>query len=101
MNSLKKLFNIKNLCNIAMFIFGLVVMYTIFQLLFSFREGVKIKARPSDKSLPMSIWNLKWNKDDKKLQWIWKKWGGNTAKERQVFHEDGSLDWQGDLKSEK
>ena len=78
MNSLKKLFNIKNLCNIKKFIFGLVVMYTIFQLLFSFSEGVKIKARPSDKSLPMSIWDLKWNKDDKKLQWIWQIVGKYT-----------------------
>lgn len=107
MISLKKLFSTKILFKAAMFIFGLVVMYTIFQLLLSFREGVKIKAKPSDKSLPMSIWNLKWNKDDKKFQWIWKKWGGERAakKGKEFEDEDGNfsktIDWQGDLKPGK
>ena len=110
MNSLKKLFNIKNLCNIAMFIFGLVVMYTIFQLLFSFREGVKIKARPSDKSMPMSKWELTWDDKEDKGKWEWLEWGGKKAKMKaqKKFGEDAtppedkkSIDWVGDLKSGK
>lgn len=38
---------LKNMFNIAMFILGLVVMYTIFQLLLTFREPLTINGRVS------------------------------------------------------
>ena len=91
--------------NGCMFLFGLVILYTFFQILFSYREGVMIKAqldkdsgktyKASDRLVkkgrravgstikyPYAFWDLQYDKPTKKLKWVFKNWGGRKDKKK-------------------
>ena len=112
----------------SIFLFGLVILYTFFQILFSYREGVMIKAKldkdsgktykANDRlvkkgrravgttiSNPYAFWDLIYDKKDRKLKWKFQNWGGRKDKKKAKKYKfkkpTQEIPWEGEMKPGK